>query len=1405
MATQPHLLGKLEFDASVPDLDLAMQLRPRLEALVQERMPGAIERVFDALGPADMVLAIPRLDLDLGTLRPENLEEDALAALETQLEDALRNAIHAARAGHAAEARLVPLPAMRLERFIAYLGSGTTQLAGADPLNPPALLAELIESEPRALAAALRRYAHDRRALERLVLQAGGEGMRRLLALLAPADGAVILGLIADVLIAHRVEPVAALVRLAEPALERMVWVATLEFLLRDAGTQFNRRRFLSFLLHREAARAGVGYEDLLAVLEAAVARARGHMGFRSSLPTVLSELLEEEGLHRRAAPAAEAVPDVPETLEAALAAARGGDFAMLVALARARAADRPALEDLVRRLTPALFGRLIRAVEPANADLILAVLEDLDMVQAREEKPLPVPADVFALQMRALTLRYLLHDAGSQFNRRRFLAYLLEREAERTQMDYAALLRALAASVEHARVRTGFRSSLPAVLAELLAELEPIYAEGEAGEAGTGMAWQAALAAARGGELAPLLACLDARADGATLEAVARALPGEVFRALIEALRPGEARAILAGLDTLIALHAAEPLALLSDEGFALAVRASGLRAALRGTGGKAWLHVLLRTLGIADQSVGRAMRASGLRLEGFARVLAAAPAAEAPDSVEPEALRRLAGDSAALLRLAARTPPRDRERALAALDPVHAGAVAEDLRALARLHGAAALLPLGAAEFEALLWTLAVAWLAEPGGARFDRRTFARQLLQGVARYGGIAPPALAAKLRHGVSAAGAEGVPAREMALAFAREHGEPTRGEREQLRAIDHYLRTGAPRTAGRALVLLAARDPSGLAALVRSAAQDVPGAIERLLDWLMPEELLDLLAPGMAARVLAWADDAGVSGQAAWRELLLGVLHGEPPPLDAPPAGFGVRLDRLALIAHWLDHGALPWWAPRGTGARALLGEMAALSQAELGWLFATGDRRATAERLGRALAPLRDGERMRLLDRLVPWAAGTGGPLAPMLAALDAGGKLELLQRAAAAALEEEGLDLAALGEAAPTPVPPPAPVGKGAGKVDRKRLLAWLAGGHAAPAEAAALARYLARLADAGDAGLVDWLRANRAGRSVRAHWASVLPPEALGRVVKLLLPAGARGFIDAAMLLGAAWRRTAPFGARRGDPAELWAMLLDFATEPGLSLPQAIGRMTAALTGGDAEQAAKLRAEAQRLAQDGGHAAVAAALKRQDMALPAEPRRAKDAGEDVKEAEPSAEPESEEEPRHALYILNAGLVLLSPYLPVFFERLGVLSHDEEGRPRIAGLEAQSRAVHMLQYLVDERLDQTEPALVLNKLLCGMPTAAPVEPSVHASPADLELCDGLLHAVIANWPIIRNTSVAGLRETFLQREGRLLHGDEKWDLHVQRKGLDVLVDQIPWSFSTVFHRWMAEPVQVTW
>ena len=169
------------------------------------------------------------------------------------------------------------------------------------------------------------------------------------------------------------------------------------------------------------------------------------------------------------------------------------------------------------------------------------------------------------------------------------------------------------------------------------------------------------------------------------------------------------------------------------------------------------------------------------------------------------------------------------------------------------------------------------------------------------------------------------------------------------------------------------------------------------------------------------------------------------------------------------------------------------------------------------------------------------------------------------------------------------------------------------------------------------------------------------------------------------------------------------------------------------------------------------------------------------------------------------AIYVANAGLVLLNPFMPRFFEHLGVLHADDSEKPRISDLYSASRAIHLLQYLVNERLDTPEPELAFNKLLCGLSVTDPVMPTISPKDAELELCEQLLKAVTANWPSIANTSASGLREAFLQREGRLQYQDDRSELSVSRKTLDVLVDQIPWAFSIIYHPWMTKPIHVTW
>jgi hypothetical protein len=169
------------------------------------------------------------------------------------------------------------------------------------------------------------------------------------------------------------------------------------------------------------------------------------------------------------------------------------------------------------------------------------------------------------------------------------------------------------------------------------------------------------------------------------------------------------------------------------------------------------------------------------------------------------------------------------------------------------------------------------------------------------------------------------------------------------------------------------------------------------------------------------------------------------------------------------------------------------------------------------------------------------------------------------------------------------------------------------------------------------------------------------------------------------------------------------------------------------------------------------------------------------------------------------AIAVANAGLVLAGAYLPQLFARLGLVAPGADGRLGWISSEAADWAVHLLQFLADGSCDSPEPALALNKLLCGLDPAEPALPFIVVTDEERSICESLLEAMLGNWPMLRGSSTAALRETFLQRQGRLVRGEGGWKLQVERKVLDILLDDLPWSFAMIFNAWMPEPLSVDW
>ena len=161
-------------------------------------------------------------------------------------------------------------------------------------------------------------------------------------------------------------------------------------------------------------------------------------------------------------------------------------------------------------------------------------------------------------------------------------------------------------------------------------------------------------------------------------------------------------------------------------------------------------------------------------------------------------------------------------------------------------------------------------------------------------------------------------------------------------------------------------------------------------------------------------------------------------------------------------------------------------------------------------------------------------------------------------------------------------------------------------------------------------------------------------------------------------------------------------------------------------------------------------------------------------------------------------LFIDNAGLVLLHPFLPRFFDGLGLLANNEIHQPE--------RALCLLYFLATGQGEVPEYSLQLPKILCNIPLESPVNTQVILTDAETSEAVALLEAVIRHWDVLKNASVDALRSEFLMRPGKLSRRrDGDWQLQLEGRSVDVLLDNLPWGISMIQLPWMEQLLRVEW
>ncbi|MBZ4043754.1 contractile injection system tape measure protein [Flavobacterium hibisci] len=162
-------------------------------------------------------------------------------------------------------------------------------------------------------------------------------------------------------------------------------------------------------------------------------------------------------------------------------------------------------------------------------------------------------------------------------------------------------------------------------------------------------------------------------------------------------------------------------------------------------------------------------------------------------------------------------------------------------------------------------------------------------------------------------------------------------------------------------------------------------------------------------------------------------------------------------------------------------------------------------------------------------------------------------------------------------------------------------------------------------------------------------------------------------------------------------------------------------------------------------------------------------------------------------------LYLDNAGLVLIHPFLKSLFENCKLLDKDNTiNDPEVAA--------HLLHYIATGKEQDYENAMAFEKFLCNIPIAQPVERNIVLSEEMKKEAAEMLQAVLSNWNVMKTSSAELLQNEFLQRSGKLtVNGDGSPTIIIERKTQDILLDKLNWNLSIIKLVWKKRIIYVNW
>lgn len=161
-------------------------------------------------------------------------------------------------------------------------------------------------------------------------------------------------------------------------------------------------------------------------------------------------------------------------------------------------------------------------------------------------------------------------------------------------------------------------------------------------------------------------------------------------------------------------------------------------------------------------------------------------------------------------------------------------------------------------------------------------------------------------------------------------------------------------------------------------------------------------------------------------------------------------------------------------------------------------------------------------------------------------------------------------------------------------------------------------------------------------------------------------------------------------------------------------------------------------------------------------------------------------------------LFVQNAGLVLLNPFLPALFKQLNLVNEEKK-------LIQPELAAHILHFAATGREGDFEFEMTFEKYVCGISPGISLKKEITLTDKQKEEVRKMLSAVLEYWTALKSNSIELLQNEFLSRPGKLVTKSDNHRVIMGKKAFDLLLDKLPWSYSMIKFSWLDNLIFVEW